>query len=178
MSPLYFRTKERRRLHINIATDTHFSEILKVFEEIFLKNLAVNYKEIEYALLELISNAMRAQKNHNPQGKIEIIFNYTKKKFLAIIIKDRAGGFDMSGLPYSPNQDINEIDIQGPAFREYQKKHQYKRFGMGLIIAKRTFPSFHISFQNEDCYNLEWCPGKTIGTRIIVRIPEAEVESA
>ena len=58
------------------------------------------------------------------------------------------------------------IDTENREFQKYRERSQYKRFGMGLVIARRLFPEFKVSFYDENDSVVDYEPGKVVGTRI------------
>ena len=87
---------------------------------------------------------------------------------IEIEVKDFGGGFDPARLPYSLDAPAETIDQTSDAFEEYQEKHKYLRFGMGLLITKKTFPFFQVIFFDEEEQPVQWGESAVIGTVIRV----------
>jgi hypothetical protein len=87
-------------------------------------------------------------------------------------VKDFGGGFDPKRLPYSLDAPIETIDQTSDEFEKYQKKHNFLRFGMGLLITRKTFRLFELIFFDEDEQPVEWGEGRVSGTMIRVSTQE------
>jgi len=85
---------------------------------------------------------------------------------LTVTIRDFGGGFDPASLPYDLEEDVRKVDPQGPAFQEYQARNHYQRFGMGLLVARRVFPGFSLSFLDAAGRQVRWGQGTVSGTLI------------
>jgi hypothetical protein len=66
--------------------------------------------------------------------------------------------------------DPSRLDLHSPEFEEYQKRNGFKRFGMGIYVAKKTFDQFRLVFLDESEQPTSWSPGKTVGTLIILSV--------
>ena len=68
---------------------------------------------------------------------------------LVVTIRDFGGGFDPGKLPYSLEADPSGWTCIPPTFEDYQKRNGFKRFGMGIYVAKKTFDEFRLVFLDE-----------------------------
>ena len=85
---------------------------------------------------------------------------------LVVAIRDFGGGFDPTRLPYDLDADPPTLDLHSPSFEEYQKQNGYKRFGMGIYVAKKTFDEFRLVFLDQQDRPAPWAPGQVAGTLI------------
>ncbi len=162
---LVYKDKKSQQLCLKIHPEADFREILNIVNAITFPDTLDNEENIKYATLELINNSLRAHREKREARKIIIHFR-TKSETFDISIRDYGGGFDPARLPYDLNSNHELIDHTGPEFQEYQKKHNYKRFGMGLLLAKKTFSYFNLSFFDRHEQPISWEPGQVYGTMI------------
>ena len=165
MRHIVFQGRKYKRVILNISGDAPFHEILKKVNGLTIPDSPHDDEHTRYAMLELINNSLRAHREKGITEKIrtELV---VKDRDLGISITDRGGGFDISGLPYDLGESVNEIDTNSGRFQMYREKKQYKRFGIGLSVARRLFPEFRISFYNDDGSEVPYTPGGVTGTRI------------
>ena len=165
MRHIVFQGRKYKRVVINISGDAPFHEILKQVNGLTIPDSPHDDEHTRYAMLELINNSLRA---HREKGIKDVIHTELKVKdnTLDIRITDRGGGFNIDKLPYDINESVEAIDTNSSRFQEYREENQYKKFGMGLIIARRIFPVFQVSFYNEEEEDVPYTSGKVVGTRI------------
>jgi anti-sigma regulatory factor (Ser/Thr protein kinase) len=162
--------KKYRSVLIRLSSETDFSEILDEFHNLFIVGMEEKKLEnIRYSLLELVNNSIRAHKERESDDFITLRFTIEEKE-LIIVLQDRGGGFDKSGLPYDLDEDVHEIDINDDSFMDYRERHGYNRFGMGLLVTKRTFDAFILRFVDEEgILTRNYNKGETAGTHIELR---------
>ena len=150
---------------MNISGDAPFHEFLKQVNGFTLPESPHDDEHTRYAMLELINNSLRA---HREKGIKDVIRTELKVKddTLEIRITDKGGGFDFNSLPYDIVESVEEIDTNSGLFQEYREENQYKKFGMGLIVARRLFPVFKVSFYNEEEEDVPYTSTGVLGTRI------------
>ena len=155
---------------MKLSSETDFSGILDEFHNLFFNGIDEKHLEnLRYSLLELVNNSIRAHRERRTDELITLRFSIEDNE-LIIILQDRGGGFDKSGLPYDLDKDVKDIDINDDSFMEYREKHGYHRFGMGLLVTKRTFDSFKLMFvDREGVLTLEYDKEETAGTHIELR---------
>ena len=90
----------------------------------------------------------------------------TFNSHLTINIKDYGGGFDPGKLSYDLEQNHRKINPQSSSFIKYREKNNYLRFGMGLLLARRTFAFFDLSFFDNYEKQVKWESGEAAGTII------------
>lgn len=164
-----------RKVRINISPIVEFREILKVLNNIRLPDYEdINSDNIKYAVMELLNNSLRAHREKRVNKAIITTFN-TFNSHLTINIKDYGGGFDPGKLPYDLQKDHREVNTQSSYFIEYREKNNYQRFGMGLLLARRTFTYFDLSFFDNYEKQIKWKSGETAGT--IIRLSTGAQES-
>lgn len=165
MRHIVFQGRKYKRVIMNISGDAPFHKILKQVNGLTIPDSPHDDEHTRYAMLELINNSIRA---HREKGIKEAIRTelYVKDDILEIHIIDRGGGFNISELPYDIDDSVEEIDTNSGKFQEYRENNQYKRFGMGLIVARRLFPVFKINFYNEEESDIPYDSSDVLGTRI------------
>jgi anti-sigma regulatory factor (Ser/Thr protein kinase) len=162
---LEFAERTSQRIVIQVHPQADFREVLTVLEAIKLPEFVANRDNVKFAVLELLSNSLRAHREKREERKIRLVF-LTERGCLRVTVRDYGGGFDPARLPYRLNDDIAAIDHTSPSFQEYQRKHGYQRFGMGLLVARRTFDEFRLSFFNTSEEPVDWGSGPVCGTLI------------
>jgi anti-sigma regulatory factor (Ser/Thr protein kinase) len=154
-----------------INSNADFNKLLSVLNTIEINGVSMQSEHITYAVLELLNNSMRAHRENNIDKKIRTEFTLSDRT-LSIFIQDWGGGFDPSVLPYDLNGDPNDIDMHGQEFQQYREEHGYKRFGIGMLIVKKTFDHFKIYFIDEEMNPVTWDSGKVSGTCIELGLGE------
>ena len=162
-----FKGKPFRRIRLNIRPKVEFKQILDTLEDLTLPQTNVKSQDIKYAILEMVNNSIRAHRDNKIEEPLTVTFEYANPE-LTIAVVDKGPGFNPQVLPYSLDDDPNDLDLKSDSFDEYRKKHNYKRFGMGLHLVRKTFSSFELSFLNSDGQFVEWKEGKIRGTCIKV----------
>jgi anti-sigma regulatory factor (Ser/Thr protein kinase) len=163
---LEFEERSSTRIVLHVHPQAAFREVLKVIQAIRLPGFVANEDNVKYAVLELLNNSLRAHREKNVDRSIRTAFQ-AAAGLLRVSVKDYGGGFDPDSLPYRLDEDASRIDHTGPAFQEYQKRYAYLRFGMGLLVAKRTFTELRVSFFDEAEKPVPWGRGPVWGTLII-----------
>jgi signal transduction histidine kinase len=161
--------KSSRSLRLTIDPGAEYRDILSAFDSIALPKTSLGSDNLRFAVLELVNNSLRAHRERGIQKEI-LVDIYSAEELLIIQIRDFGGGFDPGKLPYSLDADLRTVDIMGESFQEYQKKNNFKRFGMGLYIAKKTFDQFLLMFLDGKGTPAPWTPGTTSGTLIRLAI--------
>lgn len=170
MHLLKYKTDSYKNLIFNISDNAPLNAILKCIN-IVESGISCELQEhIFYSIMELVNNSLRAQKLLNIIDKpIKLKFTTTEKT-LIISISDSGGGFDINELPYNILEPVKLIDQQGPSFQAYREKYEYKRFGMGILTARKLFDHFSIAFLNNGVIGDEYLKGKTEGTVITMGV--------
>jgi anti-sigma regulatory factor (Ser/Thr protein kinase) len=164
---LNYRGQLSRKVKINIRPQADFREILAVLGDLSLPAFIEDAENIKYAILECLNNSLRAHRERQVSRDIITSFE-VQDAHLKVEIRDFGGGFDPGKLPYSLEDNPALIDHKSPAFQEYQQKHQYQRFGMGLLLVKKTFSWFELLFFDHDGRPTSWENGDVQGTCISV----------
>jgi len=162
---LEFKEQSSRRIVLHIHPEADFREILTVLHAISLPSFVRNEENVKYAVLELLNNSLRAHRERRVARRISTVF-ITRNSRLEVSVKDFGGGFDPGTLPYDLAADTTQVDHTSDAFQEYQRKNGYLRFGMGLLVARKTFDDFALSFFDEREKPVEWGAGPVCGTLI------------
>jgi anti-sigma regulatory factor (Ser/Thr protein kinase) len=164
---LHYRGQPTPRVKINIRPQADFREILAVLGDLSLPDFIKDVENIKYAILECLNNSLRAHREHKVSKDIITNFDVDDSR-LNVEIKDFGGGFDPQKLPYRLDENPDLIDHKSSAFQEYQKQHQYQRFGMGLLLVKKTFTGFELVFFDQNGQPTSWGKGDIQGTRILL----------
>jgi anti-sigma regulatory factor (Ser/Thr protein kinase) len=165
-----YRGKKYRSVRLHIRTDADFNDILKELNEIELADVPISSEQIMYAILELINNSLRAQKEKRVRKKIFSEFSLAEDDRLFITIRDWGGGFDIAKLPYDLSASAEDVDTNSETFQNYREEHGYMRFGIGLYVVKKTFDSFKLYFIDEKLKPVRWESGKARGTCIELQL--------
>ncbi len=170
MGYLKHKGKKYNSILLRISRNTDFSSFVGELHQIALSGIADDKLENgRHALLELVNNSIRAHKEKEEDSPILLRIKLTDHEVI-ITLEDRGGGFDKGILPYDIDRNVDDIDMNSPSFLKYREAHDYQRFGMGLLISKKTFDSFKIQFLgSEGEYSEIYEQGKTIGTVIETR---------
>ena len=160
-----FRNKWLNHISLKIAAGSRFDVVISTINDIHFTGLPVKDEHVHFAVMELVNNSLRAQRETGRTTPIRLEYECLHYA-LRFVIQDAGGGFDPKNLPYDIHQPASNIDIHGPAFQAYREKHEFQRFGMGLYAVKKVFTSLNISFIDAHHHRMDWQPGKTWGTRI------------
>ena len=166
-----FQDKQSEQVTVNIHPKAEFREVLQTLESIQFPDFVTNAENIKYAVLELISNSLRAHREHRVDRQVIAVFRAQDSR-VDVEVKDFGGGFDPKLLPYELEAPPETIDQTSEAFEEYQEKHRYLRFGMGLLVTKKTFPLFQVIFFDKQEQPVRWGEETVIGT--IIRVSTSE----
>lgn len=168
---------EKKRYHsltLRIQPSTSFQYVLARMNEIQFIGCELPSEHIIYSVLELLNNSLRAHRDKEVPEPILLQFRACSQGF-EIFIRDRGGGFDVHSLPYNLHSDIEEIDIHDKSFEKYRQRHNYQKFGLGLYLARRTFPYFSLNFFDSGEKEVDWGEGSVAGTQIRLRTTTAEL---
>jgi len=165
MRHIVYQGRKYKRVILNISGDAPFHEILKKVNGLTIPDSPHDDEHTRYAVLELLNNSLRAHREQGIRDSIRTEME-ADDEVLTITIIDRGGGFDIDGLPYDIRDSADDIDTNSGRFQEYREANQYKRFGMGLLVARRLFPEFDVSFYDESGTDVPYAPGSVVGTRI------------
>jgi anti-sigma regulatory factor (Ser/Thr protein kinase) len=144
------------------------SRIRVILEELSLMELEgieAEKDRIIYALIELITNSMRAQRERLRFSPISLEISARDGSY-HFRIRDSGGGFDPRALPYDIDLPPSSVSVDDPKFHAYREAHAFSRFGMGIHIARLTFDDFDLSFIDKDGTRLPWYSGRVWGTSI------------
>ncbi|MEM5947983.1 ATP-binding protein [Spirochaetia bacterium 38H-sp] len=133
------------RIKLSIHAGAKITEVFALLKKIEMNGFEEESQSIVYALIELISNSLRAQRSKKVNIPVQLIMEIKDNTFLAMI-KDHGGGFDPGKLPYDISMPAEKIDTQSHEFKEYREKTNNKHFGLGIYIAKKIFDKLSISF--------------------------------
>jgi anti-sigma regulatory factor (Ser/Thr protein kinase) len=173
---LQMNGKQSRTIRLKISPQADFREVIRTLESILIPPFRVSDEHIRFAILELLNNSIRAHREKNEPR--EILVDLTVADGLLVVaIRDFGGGFDTKRLPYDLNEDPRSLDLHSSSFQEYQEKNGYKRFGMGIYVARKTFDEFRLVFFDERDRPIRYTPGATVGTLITLTVSMDAVES-
>jgi anti-sigma regulatory factor (Ser/Thr protein kinase) len=175
---LHVNGKQSRTIRLTVNPQADFRQVIRILGEIRIPPTRMSGEHIRFAILELLSNSIRAHREKSEPRDICIDMTASDSR-LVVAIRDFGGGFDPRKLPYDLEADVSTLDLRSPPFEEYQKRNGYKRFGMGIYVAKKTFDDFRLVFLDARDRQAPWTPGSIAGTLITlsVQMVEAEEES-
>ncbi|HVP18675.1 MAG TPA: ATP-binding protein [Spirochaetia bacterium] len=152
-------------VQIALSPEEDFRDIIRRLENVRIPPTRVSAGSIRFAVLELINNSIRAHREKGEGRDIEVVFIIADGR-LSVSVRDFGGGFDPRSLPYDVAADPDAVDLRSAAFEEYQRNSGYKRFGMGLYVARKTFDTFQIMFLDGNGKPRQWEHGSVAGTVI------------
>ena len=159
------------RVAVNPAAD--FRDVIHVFDAIEIPANPIGEDNLRFAILELINNSIRAHRERGEPRDIAVDLTVTDGR-LHISVRDYGGGFDPGLLPYSLDAAPESLDLQAESFQEYRRRNKYKRFGMGIYLAKKSFEHFQLHFLDAGGVPVQWGAGKISGTLIRVDLRTRE----
>ncbi len=169
LESLQMNGKQTRTIRLSVNPQADFREVIRTLDAIVIPPSRVNDEHIRFAILELLNNSIRAHKERDEQRDICVDLTVSDGK-LVVAIRDFGGGFDTARLPYDLNADPASLDLHSAAFEEYQRRNGFKRFGMGIYVARKTFDEFRLVFLDERDQPMQWSAGKTVGTLITLAV--------
>lgn len=172
---LEYKNKRSRKLVFRISPAMDFQKILTRLNDISIPNFGVTNEQAVYAVLELLNNSLRAQRENGKKDPIYLRFSVDSEGF-EVYLQDWGGGFDVSGLPYDLDKNPEEINIHDEKFESYRQENGYLKFGLGLYLAKKTFHGFTLYFIDENGGVTRWENGDSVGTVIQLRAYPHSVE--
>jgi anti-sigma regulatory factor (Ser/Thr protein kinase) len=170
MSNIVYRDAQKIAIRFLIKPSTPFQVILKFFSEIRYPDTEIADEQITFAILELVSNSIRAHQERKTEESVIVEF-HCEETALKVAIQDTGGGFDPKGLPYSFDEPVSSLDMMSPAFISYRERHDFQRFGMGLVAVRKVFPRFRLAFIDSELKPVDWPSNNIVGTRIDLELP-------
>ena len=85
-----FRSKRGDRIIVNIHPNADFREVLQTLESIRFPDFVRNAENIKYAVLELISNSLRAHRERRVDRQVMAVFRAGDSK-IEVEVKDFGG---------------------------------------------------------------------------------------
>jgi anti-sigma regulatory factor (Ser/Thr protein kinase) len=149
MRYLSYNEKMYRQIKFSFSGDVPFEKVLTALNRIDFNGCIQNDEQAVYAVLELVSNSLRAHREKEVREKIVLKIR-GEEDHVRFRLTDRGGGFDVSRLPYDIYSPVEEINATSEAFEAYREQYDYRRFGMGLLLARKVFPGFRLTFEEED----------------------------
>lgn len=165
--------------HVALAIDPaeDFREILRTIDSLHFPDFVANPDNLRFAVLELISNSLRAHREISSDDRIRVDFR-SRDRHIEIEIRDFGGGFDPACLPYDLAGDPAGVDCNSCAFEEYRVRYENRRFGMGLLVARKTFPGFALRFFDHQHRAVRWGEASILGTLIHLSTEAADAARA
>jgi len=161
--------KQSRTIRLSVNPHADFRAVIQRLESIVIPPVQVNQEHVRFAVLELLNNSIRAHREKSEPRDILLDLTISDGK-LVVTIRDFGGGFDTGSLPYDLAADPGRLDLHSPEFEDYQRRNGFKRFGMGIYVAKKTFDDFRLVFLDEMDRPMSWVAGKTVGTLITLSV--------
>jgi anti-sigma regulatory factor (Ser/Thr protein kinase) len=176
--PLYleYRSQRYSTLRIEVDPTVEFRLVVEDFATLRFPPIGVNHDLVGFALLELISNSIRAHLEHGVTEPVSVSFA-AGAEGLSVTVLDAGRGFNPSLLPYDLAAPVDSIDLMGEAFMAYREKNSNRRFGMGIYSVKKIFPRFSLDFVDREGRSCPWFAGAVRGTRIDLGISYVDAAS-
>ncbi|MFQ3620250.1 MAG: ATP-binding protein [Spirochaetales bacterium] len=162
---IIYKKKKLRELRLKIHPHTKIHQIVPLLNHISFKPSLDKKDHVSYALLELINNSLRAHREKKIQEPILVKLRGDSTR-LQVEVKDSGGGFDPTKLPYDIFSSQIPENLHTDPFVQYRRIHENKRFGIGLLIAKKVFHRFHLEFVDAEGNPRSWGDPAIVGTRI------------
>ena len=172
---LHMNGKQSRTIRLTVSPHADFRQVIRILGDIGIPPTRVSDEHIRFAILELLNNSIRAHREKSEPRDICVDMTAADSQ-LVVAIRDFGGGFDPRKLPYDLEADPATLDLRSPPFEEYQKKNGYKRFGMGIYVAKKTFDVFRLVFLDAQDRQAPWGPGRVVGTLITLAAHTVETQ--
>jgi anti-sigma regulatory factor (Ser/Thr protein kinase) len=160
---------QSRTIRLSINPHADFREVIRILDAIVIPPARISIEHIRFAILELLNNSIRAHREKGESRDIWIDLSALDGRFM-VSVRDFGGGFDTRKLPYDLGADPRSLDLHSSSFEEYQKKNGYKRFGMGIYVARKTFEEFRLVFLDERDQPMSYRQGQTAGTLITLAV--------
>jgi len=165
-----FRGRTLNSLRFRVPPNGNFGVVLRTINELAYPPTAVPAEQINFAVLELVSNSLRAHREKAVADPVLVEISGADSQLLIRII-DRGGGFDLSRLPYRFDEDVSHIDLMSENFVAYRASYDNSRFGMGLVATRRVFPGFRLYFVDQAMQPCRWPSKFIVGTVVELPIP-------
>lgn len=172
-SYIVYRTQRLTSLRLKFSPSIEFREVVDDFNDISYPPTAVNPELLSFAILELVSNSIRAHREKGIQEEVLVTLIVDEGELHATVL-DSGRGFDPTKLPYDLEARPENVDIMSQSFAEYRDQFDGSRFGMGLYVAKKTFPKFRLVFVDSQGKACPWFSGTVKGTKIDLGLPIME----
>jgi len=169
LQTLRMNGQHSRTIRLTVDPQADFRQVIHTLESIAIPPARVSEEHIRFAILELLNNSIRAHREKEEPRNIFVDLTVDDGR-LIVAIRDFGGGFDTTRLPYDLDADPAGLDLHSTPFEEYQKKNGYKRFGMGIYVARKTFDEFRLVFLDSQDRPTPWAPGRTVGTLITLSV--------
>jgi anti-sigma regulatory factor (Ser/Thr protein kinase) len=166
---LQMNGKQSRTIRLSVNPQADFRQVIRTLDAIVLPPVRVHEEHVRFAVLELLNNSIRAHRERGEARDISIDLTISDGR-LVVTIRDFGGGFDTAKLPYALEDDPSRLDLHSAEFENYQKRNGFKRFGMGIYVAKKTFDDFRLVFLDDRDQPMSWKPGETAGTLIVLSV--------
>jgi hypothetical protein len=170
MLSIRYGAEERRAARIVVRPNSEFPAILRIFNALIYPVSGISADRISFAILELLSNSMRAQCERGREEPI-VVRIWIEGNAMMASVQDRGGGFDPASLPYAFDAPVDSLDLMSPDFIEYRERSNNTRFGMGLVAVRKIFPLFSLKFVDASDRELPWPSPDIEGTRITLGLP-------
>ncbi len=170
MSGINYEGGLRKSAKIRIHPRSEFKAILKIFNAIKFPESGIPDEQISFAILELVSNSMRAQSERERDETI-VVRIWIEGDRMMVTVSDHGGGFDPASLPYALAVPVESLNLMSPDFLAYRQKFNNSRFGMGLVAVRKIFPVFAMEFVDGSDAKQDWPSPSIEGTKITLGLP-------
>ena len=166
---LTYNGKKCREINVTYKNDIDGQHVFANVSRIKLPFAQKDQDVVRFVILELITNSLRAAKEVKSPHPVNMELKLSDKE-ISLCVKDGAGGFDLSSLPYDINSDISKVNCNDDRFLEYREKNDYQKFGYGLYLVKSWSDYFDISFTDKNGNIVDKPSGAQVfGTKVVVK---------
>ena len=162
-SYIHFRKRATKALRVQLDPRSRIRDVLEQLSLLELEGIEHEKERIVYALIELITNSIRAQREKDRLDPIGLEIS-AREGYYLFVLRDSGGGFDPRELPYDLSLPPSIVNVEDPKFHVYRERHEFARFGMGIHIARLTFDDFELSFIDKTGAPSPWYSGRVWGT--------------
>jgi anti-sigma regulatory factor (Ser/Thr protein kinase) len=136
-----YSNREFTHVQLSFTRENRIKDILGVLMDMEIPLRRKEHHNWEFVVLELLTNSIRASIESQSTEKIGLVLN-VRRNLLTTMVKDGAGGFDFTQLPFDPFAPVQNINVFSRSFENYRLKHKYQRYGLGIFSAKRFADEF------------------------------------
>ncbi len=136
--------EERKSVRIMVRPRCEFPAVLAIFNAMRFPDTGVPDEQISFAILELVSNSMRAHVERGSEDSI-VIRLWIKGHLFMATVSDRGGGFDPARLPYSFDAPVASLNVMAPEFIAYRERYDNSTVRHGPRRGPQDIPDLFLN---------------------------------